>query len=340
MLALQLGNWFFKDLAIDLGTANTLIALRGKGIVLCEPSYISVHTKTRHPVAIGRAAKRMLGRTPDTIEVVRPLHGGVIADFETTMTMLHSFITAVHHRQYLVRPRMIVGVPSGITQVERRAVRETGELIGARAVYLVDETLAAALGVGVSMAEPDGSMILDIGGGTTEATVISLGGVVYSRSVRMAGDAMDEAIVQHVKHKHNMLIGTYTGEMVKLALGSALLERAPRSMPVRGQDMLSGLPKIVVLTSAEVYEALQESLRVIVETIMATLERTPPELSADIIDRGIIMTGGGALLPDLDRRLRAATGLPVTVADAPLFSVVRGVHRLLADLHLLERVAL
>jgi rod shape-determining protein MreB len=281
----------------------------------------------------------MLGRAPGNIEVIRPLRGGVIADFECTMAMLRYFITKVHRRQRLVRPRIIIGVPSGITQVEKRAVRESGELVGARGVFLIEEPMAAAIGAGLPITEPSGNMILDIGGGTTEVAVISLAGVVYSRSVRMAGDAMDESIVGYVKRKYNLLIGERTGENIKIALGTAVPESPPRTMLVRGRDMLTGLPKTIEITSAEVYDALLESVHTIVNTVQAALERTPPELVADIIDQGIVMAGGGALLPGLDTLLREETGLPVTVAEEPLFSVVQGVSRVLEDIDLLEKIS-
>jgi rod shape-determining protein MreB len=255
------------------------------------------------------------------------------------MAMLRYFITKVHRRQRLVRPRIVIGVPSGITQVEKRAVRESGELVGARAVYLVEEPMAAAIGAGLPITEPIGNMILDIGGGTTEVAVISLAGVVYSRSVRIAGDAMDEAIVAYVKRKYSLLIGERTGEMIKIILGTALPESTPRTMPVRGRDMLTGLPKTVQISSLEVYDAIAELIQTIVNTVQAALERTPPELVADIIDQGIVMAGGGALLPGLDMLLREETGLPVTVAEEPLLSVVQGVSQVLNDIEILEKIS-
>lgn len=338
MLIKKLSSFFSKDLAIDLGTANTLVALRGRGVVIREPSVVSLVKGSERVLAVGNDAKRMLGRAPGTIEVIRPLRGGVIADFECTMAMLRYFITKVHRRQRLVRPRIIIGVPSGITQVEKRAVRESGELVGARAVYLIEEPMAAAIGAGLPITEPTGNMILDIGGGTTEVAIISLAGVVYSRSVRIAGDTMDEAIVAYVKRKYNLLIGERTGEMIKITLGTAIPEQAPRTMLVRGRDMLTGLPKTIQVNSLEVYDALTESIQAIVNTVQAALERTPPELVADIIDQGIVMAGGGALLPGLDMLLREETGLPVTVAEEPLLSVVQGVSQALEDLDLLERI--
>ena len=290
-------------------------------------------------LAVGDEAKRMLGRAPGTIEVIRPLRSGVIADFECTMAMMRYFITKVHRRQRLVRPRIIIGVPSGITQVEKRAVRESGELMGARAVYLVEEPMAAAIGAGLPISDPTGNMILDIGGGTTEVALISLAGVVYSRSVRIAGDAMDEAIVAYVKRKYNLLIGERTGEIIKITLGTAIPESSPRTMPVRGRDMMTSLPKTIQISSLEVYDAMAELIQAIVDTVQAALERTPPELVADIIDQGIVMAGGGALLPGLDVLLREETGLPVTVAEEPLLSVVHGVSHVLDDIDLLEKIS-
>ncbi|GIX47849.1 MAG: rod shape-determining protein [Candidatus Tectimicrobiota bacterium] len=308
--------------------------------MLCEPSVISVQRHTKRVLAVGAEAKRMLGRAPESIEVIRPLRGGVIADFEGAMAMLRYFITKVHRRQRLVRPRIIIGVPSGITQVEKRAVRESGELAGARAVYLIEEPMAAAIGVGLPIAEPVGNMIVDIGGGTTEVAVISLAGVVYSRSVRVAGDAMDEAIVNYMKRKYNLLIGDRTGEEVKTTIGTAVPEAEPRVMPVTGRDLFTGLPKTVMVSSLEICDALLEPVQVIVDTVRAALERTPPELAADIIDHGVVITGGGALLPGLDVLLREETGLPVSVASEPLLSVVHGVSSLLDDFDLLAKVSL
>ena len=273
MLIKKLSSLLSKDLAIDLGTANTLVALRGRGVVIREPSVVSLVKGSDRVLAVGNEAKRMLGRVPGTIEVIRPLRSGVIADFECAMAMLRYFITKVHRRQRLVRPRIIIGVPSGITQVEKRAVRESGELVGARSVYLIEEPMAAAIGAGLPISEPIGNMILDIGGGTTEVAIISLAGVVYSRSVRIAGDAMDEAIVAYVKRKYNLLIGERTGENIKIALGTAIPEPAPRTMLIRGRDMLTGMPKTVQISSLEVYDALAESVQTILDTVQAALER-------------------------------------------------------------------
>jgi rod shape-determining protein MreB len=340
VLVKSVSSLLSSDLAIDLGTANTLVAVRGKGVVLSEPSVVSIHKGSNRVLAIGTDAKRMLGRVPGNIEVIRPLRCGVIADFEGTMAMLRYFITKVHKRKRLVRPRIIIGVPSGITQVEKRAVRESGELAGARAVYLIEEPMAAAIGAGLPITEPVGNMIIDIGGGTTEVAVISLAGVVYSRSVRVAGDTMDEAIVNYMKRKYNLYIGERTGEDLKIKLGTVTPQHPPRTAQVTGRDLLTGLPKTVVVSEDEIYDAILEPVRVIVETVHVALERTPPELAADIIDRGIVMAGGGALLHGLDAILREETGLPVAVAENPLLSVVRGVSSLLENIDLLEKISL
>jgi rod shape-determining protein MreB and related proteins len=340
VLVKSVSSLLSSDLAIDLGTANTLVAVRGKGVVLSEPSVVSIHKGSNRVLAIGTDAKRMLGRVPGNIEVIRPLRCGVIADFEGTMAMLRYFITKVHRRKRLVRPRIIIGVPSGITQVEKRAVRESGELAGARAVYLIEEPMAAAIGAGLPIAEPVGNMIIDIGGGTTEVAVISLAGVVYSRSVRVAGDTMDEAIVNYMKRKYNLYIGERTGEDLKIKLGTVTPQHPPHTAQVTGRDLLTGLPKTVVVSEEEIYDAILEPVRVIVETVHVALERTPPELAADIIDRGIVMAGGGALLHGLDAILREETGLPVAVAENPLLSVVQGVSTLLENIDLLEKISL
>jgi rod shape-determining protein MreB len=340
VLVKSISSLLSSDLAIDLGTANTLVAVRGKGVVLSEPSVVSIHKGSNRVLAIGTDAKRMLGRVPGNIEVIRPLRCGVIADFEGTMAMLRYFITKVHRRKRLVRPRIIIGVPSGITQVEKRAVRESGELAGARAVYLIEEPMAAAIGAGLPIAEPVGNMIIDIGGGTTEVAVISLAGVVYSRSVRVAGDTMDEAIVNYMKRKYNLYIGERTGEDLKIKLGTVTPEHPPRTAQVTGRDLLTGLPKTVMVSEEEIYDAILEPVRVIVETVHVALERTPPELAADIIDRGIVMAGGGSLLHGLDAILREETGLPVAVAENPLLSVVQGVSSLLENIDLLEKISL
>lgn len=339
VLLKSISSLLSNDLAIDLGTANTLVSLRGKGVALREPSVVSIQKGTNRVLAIGADAKRMLGRVPGNIEVIRPLRCGVIADFECTMAMLRYFITKVHNRKRLVRPRIIIGVPSGITQVEKRAVRESGELAGARAVYLIEEPMAAAIGAGLPITEPIGNMILDIGGGTTEVAVISLAGVVYSRSVRVAGDTMDEAIANYMKRKYNLFIGERTAEDIKIEIGTVIPQDPPRSTQVTGRDLLTGLPKTVEITEQEVYDAILEPIRVIVETVQVALERTPPELASDMIDHGIVMAGGGALLHGLDTLLREETGLPITVAEDPLLSVVRGVSTLLDDIDLLSKIS-
>lgn len=329
-----------NDLAIDLGTANTLVAVRGKGIIIREPSVVSLHKDTHRVLSIGKEAKRMMGRVPSHIEVIRPLRCGVIADFECTMAMLRYFITKAHNGRRWVRPRILIGVPSGITQVEKRAVRESGELAGARAVYLIEEPMAAAIGAGLPVTEPVGNMILDIGGGTTEVAVISLAGIVYSRSVRVAGDTIDEAIINYIKRKYNLLIGERTAEDLKIQLGTVMPQKTLRTAHITGRDFLTGLPKTVEINEAEIYDAIIEPVRVIVETVQVALERTPPELAADMIDQGIVMAGGGALLNGLDALLREETGLPVTIAEEPLLSVVQGVCALLDDSDLLERVSI
>ena len=339
MLFKGLSSLISTDMAIDLGTANTLVSIRGKGVILREPSVVSLHKDTNRVLSIGVEAKRMLGRVPGNIEVIRPLRCGVIADFECTMAMLRYFITKAHNRKRLVRPRVIIGIPSGITQVEKRAVRESGELAGARAVYLIEEPMAAAIGAGLPVTEPAGNMILDIGGGTTEVAVISLAGVVYSRSVRVAGDTIDEAIVSYMKRKYNLFIGERTGEDLKLQLGTVKPQNPPQTAQVTGRDLLTGLPKTVEVTEEEIYDAIIEPVRIIVETVQVALERTPPELAADMIDQGIVMAGGGALLRGLDALLHEETGLPVTIAENPLLSVVRGVSVLLENIDLLERVS-
>jgi rod shape-determining protein MreB and related proteins len=332
---------FSDDLAIDLGTANTLVFVRGEGIVLHEPSIVAIHEADHSIVAVGREAKAMLGRTPGNIRVIRPLKDGVIADFDITERMLGYFISKTHrwHRTIL-RPRVVVGVPSGITQVERRAVREAAMRAGARAVYLVEQPVAAAMGAGLSIQEPGGNFIVDIGGGTTEVAVISLAGVVYCQSVRIAGDKMDEAILQHIRRHHNLLIGERHAEEIKINLGSAYPgEGDERSMEVKGRDLVDGFPKIVVLTEDEIREALRDSVMTIAETVRTCLEHTPPELAADIVDKGIVITGGGGLLRRLDRLLGAATQLPVAVAKDPISCVALGVGRVLDELELLEKVA-
>jgi rod shape-determining protein MreB len=337
-------SFFSTDLAIDLGTANTLVYVKGKGVVSNEPSVVAVYRDPRGNqkiLAIGQAAKDMLGRTPANIIPIRPMKDGVIADFEVTEQMLRHFIFKAHNRRTFVRPRVVVCVPSGITPVERRAVKEAAESAGAREVYLIEEPMAAAIGAGLPIAEASGNMILDIGGGTTEVAVISMGGIVTSNSIRVAGDKMDDAIIQYVKRRYNLFIGERTAEQVKITLGNAFpSEDNTDTMEVKGRDLVSGIPKTLELTASEVKEALTEPLNDIVDVVRITLERTPPELASDIVDKGIVMTGGGALLKNIDVLLRNAVNLPITIVDDPLSTVVMGSGKLLDDADLLREVAL
>jgi len=335
-------GWFSSDLAIDLGTANTLVYAKSKGIVVSEPSVVAVTKDGRGPDkvrAVGREAKEMLGRTPGNIVAIRPMKDGVIADFEITEAMLRYFIMRVHNRSTLVRPRIVVAVPSGITEVEKRAVRESAMSAGAREVYLIEEPMAAAIGAGLPVTEPSGNMIVDIGGGTTEVAVLSLSGIVYSNSTRVGGDKMDEAIINYVKRKYNLLIGERTAELIKVTIGTAFPIDAIQSMEVKGRDLVAGVPKTLELKSDEICEALAEPINTVVESVKIALESTPPELSADIVDKGIVLTGGGALLSNLDLLLREATGLPVMLAEDPLTAVVLGTGRCLDELELLREVA-
>ncbi|HOO90060.1 MAG TPA: rod shape-determining protein [Syntrophales bacterium] len=332
-----------SDLAIDLGTANTLVYVRGKGIVLDEPSVVAVHRDlrgTKKILAVGADAKRMLGKTPGNIVAIRPMKDGVIADFEITEAMLRHFILRVHNRRTFVRPRIIISIPSGITPVERRAVKETAESAGAREVYLIEEPMAAAIGAGLPITEPVSSMVVDIGGGTTEVAVISLAGIVYSKSVRVAGDKMDNAIVQYIKRKYSLLIGERTGEMIKTTIGCAYPENEIKTVDVKGRDLISGIPKIVEINSEEVMDALSEPVSVIINAIRDALENAPPELAGDIVDRGIVLGGGGALLKNLDVLLREETGLPVTIAEEPLSVVARGAGKALDELDILKEVTI
>jgi len=333
--AKRLFRLFSNDLAIDLGTANTVVYVRNKGIMLNEPTVVAVKTQSRQFLAAGRAAKEMLGKTPDKIVACRPLRDGVIANFELTECMLRHFIRAVHDdRRTLVRPRMIIGVPSGITQVEKRAIEDTAKQAGAREVYTIMEPMAAAIGAGLLVQEPSGNMIIDIGGGTTEVAIISLKSIVFCRSIRVGGDEMDSAIVQYVKRKYNLLIGERTAEAIKINIGCALLNATTKdqTVEVKGRDLVTGVPKTIVLSSPEVNEALLETIASIVNVVRELLENTPPELSSDLVDNGIVMAGGGSLLKDLDKLISKETGLPVRVADDPLFCVVNGAGKVLEEL--------
>jgi len=335
---------FSNDLAIDLGTANTLVYVKGKGIVLSEPSVVAVSTGNRSKnrvLAVGLEAKNMLGKTPGNILAIRPMRDGVIADFEVTEAMLRHFIQKVHNRRTFVRPRIIVAVPSGITQVEKRAVRESAESAGAREVFLIEEPMAAAIGAGLPIAEPTCNMVVDIGGGTTEVAVISLKGIVYSRSVRVAGDKMDAAVIQYIKRKYNLLIGERTAEVIKTTIGNAYPDpQNLETIEVKGRDLASGIPKILTIDSEEIRIAISEQIDAIVETVKIALEQTPPELSADIVDRGIILTGGGALLKNLDRLIREETSLPITVTEDPLSTVALGSGKALDNLEFLREVVI
>jgi rod shape-determining protein MreB len=333
-------SFLANDLAIDLGTANTCVFARGKGIVTSEPSIVAINKVTSRVEAVGNAAKEMLGRTPGNIMAIRPMRDGVIADFESAERMLTYFIRKAQGRRGFVRPRVIIGVPAQITQVERRAVKDSAYRAKASEVHLIEESMAAAIGAGMPITEAAGNMVVDIGGGTTDVAVISLAGIVYSRSVRVAGNAMDDAISQHVKKTHNLLIGERTAENIKMQIGSAAPLDAPQTMEVKGRHLIEGRPKTITLDDSEVREALSETVRVIVEAVRSGLEQIPPELSADVYDRGIVLTGGGALLQKLDERLREETGLPVSVAEEPLSSVVLGAGRMLSDFNLLRKVCL
>ena len=371
-------GWFSNDLAIDLGTANTLVFVKGKGIVCDEPSVVVIRRDNKKLIAVGTEAKKMLGKTPADIIAIKPLKDGVIADFDATEEMLKYFIKRVHNRRSFVSPRVIIGVPSGITQVEQRAVKDAAQASGAREVYLVGEPMAAAIGVGLPVGEPSGNMIVDIGGGTTDIAVISLDGVVYSKAVRVGGDKMDEDIIAYIKRRYSLMIGDRTAEQIKIEIGSAayakdnelvlsrqykpaadsdVIEFSPGvherkelhqsakrpdqlTMEIKGRDLISGIPKTLTITQEEIREALVETVNSILDTIKVILENTPPELAADIVDRGIVLAGGGALLRGLDALIREKTGLPVIVADDPLTAVVRGVGSMLDDLDLLRRVAI
>jgi len=333
---------FSNDLAIDLGTANTLVYVKGKGIVLSEPSVVAVRTDDRlknRVLAVGLEAKNMLGRTPGNIVAIRPMRDGVIADFDVTEAMLKHFIRKVHNRRTFIRPRIIIAVPSGITQVEKRAVKESAESAGGREVYLIEEPMAAAIGAGLPITEPTCNMVVDIGGGTTEVAVISLAGIVYSCSLRVAGDKMDAAITQYIKRKYNLLIGERTAEIIKTTIGNAYPDAQNLdTIEVKGRDLVSGIPKILAIDSEEIRVAISEQIDAIVETVKIALEQTPPELAADIVDSGIVLTGGGALLKNLDKLLREESGLPITVTEDPLSTVALGSGKVLDSIEILKQV--
>jgi rod shape-determining protein MreB len=331
---------FSSDLAIDLGTANTLVFAEGRGIVVREPSIVAVNKISNKVEAVGSAAKEMLGRTPGNIVAIRPMKDGVIADFEITERMLDYFIKKAHGRSLFVRPKIVISVPSDITQVEKRAVKDSALQAGASEVFIVEQAMAAAIGAGLPITEPTGNMIVDIGGGTTDVAVISLAGIVYSKSVRVASNEMDEAIIQYIKRKYNLLIGERTAEAIKIEIGSAYPLDEPISMEIKGRDLVEGIPKTLNLTDAEVREALAETVGIILDAVRVALERTPPELSADIMDKGIVLTGGGSMLKNLDRRLREETGLPIATAEDPLSSVALGTGAMLADVDLLRKISL
>ncbi len=331
---------FSNDLAIDLGTANTLIYARGRGIVVCEPSIIALNQKTGKVEAVGKEAKEMLGRTPRSIIAIRPMKDGVIADFEHAEKMLVHFIKKAHNRSLGVRPRIVISVPSNITQVEKRAVKDSAYGAKASKVYLVEQTMMAGFGAGLPVMDPTGNMVVDIGGGTTDVAVISMAGIVYSRSVRIAGNKMDEDIVQYLKRKYNLLVGERTAEKIKINIGSAFPLEKDLTMEIKGRDLAKGIPKILVISDEEIREALFETISKIIEAVRMTLEQTPPELSADIMDKGIVLTGGGSLLQNLDKRLREETGLPVSMADDPLASVVLGTGKMLNDFNLLRKISI
>ena len=334
-------GWLSNDLAIDLGTANTLVYVRGNGIVVDEPSVVAVRRNGRGAnkvLAVGQEAKMMLGRTPGHIEAIRPMKDGVIADFEVAEAMLRYFIKKANNRRTLIRPRVIVCVPSGITQVEKRAVRESAESAGAREVFLIEEPMAAAIGAGLPITEPTSNMVVDIGGGTTEVAVISLAGIVYSKSVRVGGDKMDEAILQYIKSKYNLLIGERSAELIKTTVGNAYRDEKAEHMQIKGRDLATGIPKIIGIDSDEVRQAIIEQLKTIVETVKSALEQTPPELAADIVDNGIVLSGGVALLKGLDNLLREETGLPITITEDPLTTVVIGSGKALDEIDTLREI--
>jgi rod shape-determining protein MreB and related proteins len=336
----SLFSLFSSDLAIDLGTANTLVFAKGRGIVVNEPSIVAINKNNGEVEAVGKEAKEMLGRTPGNIVAVRPMKDGVIADFNVTERMLNYFIQKAHGRKMMVHPRIVIGVPSEITQVEKRAVIDSAYRAKASEVHLVEQAMVAAIGAGLPITEPSGNMVVDIGGGTTDVAVISLAGIVYSRSVRVAGNEIDEAITQYLKRKYNLLIGERTAEQIKMTVGSAYPLDSPITMEIKGRNLIEGVPKTLSIDDSEIRESIGECVATILNAIRVALERTPPELSADISDRGIVLTGGGAMLKNLDKRIRVETGLPVSIAEDPLASVVLGTGKMLTDFKLLRRVAI
>ncbi|HET7436079.1 MAG: rod shape-determining protein [Thermoanaerobaculia bacterium] len=340
MAVKSLLSMFSNDLAIDLGTANTLVYAKNKGIVVREPSIVAVNKINNNVEAVGKEAKEMLGRTPGNIVAIRPMKDGVIADFEVTEKMIKYFIEKAHGRRFLVKPRIVISVPSEITQVEKRAVKDSALRAGATEVYLIEQAMAAAIGAGLPITDPTGNMIVDIGGGTTDVAVISLAGIVYSRSVRVAGNEMDDAIIQYIKRKYNLLIGERTAEQIKMEIGSAFPLDEEMTMEIKGRDLVEGVPKTLVVSDEEIREALSETVATIVEAVRVALERTPPELSADIMDKGIIIAGGGSMLKNLDKRLREETGLPVTLAEDPLACVALGTGQMLTDFNLLRKISI
>jgi rod shape-determining protein MreB len=336
----SLFSLFSSDLAIDLGTANTLVFAKGKGIVVNEPSIVAINKNTGDVEAVGKEAKEMLGRTPGNIVAIKPMKDGVIADFKVTEKMLNYFIQKAHGRKMLVHPRIVIGVPSEITQVEKRAVMDSAYRAKASEVHLVEQAMVAAIGAGLPITEPSGNMVVDIGGGTTDVAVISLSGIVYSRSVRVAGNEMDDAVMQYLKKKYNLLVGERTAEAIKIEIGSAFPLDKPLTMEIKGRNLIEGVPRTVTIHDDEIRDALSECIATIINAIRVALERTPPELSADISDRGIVLTGGGALIKNLDKRIREETGLPVSIADDPLASVVLGTGRMLSDFRLLRKISI
>ncbi|MFA5356807.1 MAG: rod shape-determining protein [Candidatus Omnitrophota bacterium] len=327
-----------NDIGIDLGTATTLVYVKGEGVVLCEPSVVAVERGTSNVLAVGEEAKRMLGRTPGNIIAIRPMRDGVITDFEVTEAMLRHFIRKVRHRRFQIRPRIVIAIPSGITEVERRAVKESAERAGAREVFLIEEPIAAAIGVGLPIQEPVGNMIIDIGGGTTEIAVISLAGIVFSKSIRIGGDEMNEAIIEYLKKTYNLMVGERTAEDIKIKIGSAYPLEEELTLEVKGRDLIAGLPKMVTITSEEIRESLQEPLRAILEVTKISLERTPPELASDLIEHGIVVAGGGSLLKGLDKLISEETGLPVHISDDPVTAVANGTGKVLNEIKYLKKV--